>query len=271
MSATASEPFTVSSSSSVRSSRPWPWQGLHPYDILCGKDQIAWNNIGNRRFRVTVALNARNYSSKINRQEKGTVIDTVLNLVHKNGGRFYKRLDQTWVELSLKESREKVSHAFRDLRKREKSYAAAAAKKDLKNIVPEKEVRSSFWSTPKGNTKSFVSTAPSSSIEEAEAEVPWQIILFENFYGPQQEDDLLSVSRDLFDQNQAEESKSTGTDVSRASPDSVLDPPEEWLSFMPRHSLRENLDGLSSGKRDCHLKQDTYDSDSVSLISSVSV
>ena len=33
MSATASEPFTVSSSSSVRSSRPWPWQGLHPYDI----------------------------------------------------------------------------------------------------------------------------------------------------------------------------------------------------------------------------------------------
>jgi hypothetical protein len=30
---------------------------LGSYDILCGRGKIAFNNIGNRRFRVTISLN----------------------------------------------------------------------------------------------------------------------------------------------------------------------------------------------------------------------
>ena len=271
MPATASPPITRQRS--LRSSRSCR-QGPHPYDILCGKDQLALNNVGNRRFRVTVALNMSNYSSKTNRQEKGTVIDTIVKLVNHNGGRFYKRVDQTWVELSLQESRQKVSHAFRDLRKREKRQAAAttmttANKKRRKKLAPDREVPSSVWANHVDYTESFASSLLLSSIEEAKEEVPLQSIFFENFCGPQQ-DDLVSVSKDLFDQDQAEEPESSGTDGSRASPNSVLDPPEESLSFVTKSSLRETL-GLASDERDCQSDQDSNDPDSVSLISSVSV
>lgn len=86
-----------------------------PYDVLCGRDREAFNNIGNRRFRVTVNLSLDAYVNSKARQDKSLIIINVINTVRGNGGRFIKWKDDRWVELTEKQTREKVGHCFRDV------------------------------------------------------------------------------------------------------------------------------------------------------------
>lgn len=103
---------------------------LHMYDVICGRHKDAFNNIGNRRFRYTIALALKRYSKAENRRSKSIVIDEIIDLVHSNGGRFLQRdnnkdntnnstivhkRDAVWTELSRKEAHKKVGHAFRDM------------------------------------------------------------------------------------------------------------------------------------------------------------
>lgn len=92
-------------------------EGLGLYDVLCGRNKTAFNNIGNRRFRVTVTLALERYMSKPSRIDKSIVIKSVAGLVHANGGRFLQRQrgGGALVELSEKQSHEKVGHALRDM------------------------------------------------------------------------------------------------------------------------------------------------------------
>ena len=87
-----------------------------PYDILCGRNSTAFNNIGNRRFRVTIALNLKRYMEAKTRRDKTEVIISVLKLLREDvGARFLKRKGDKLVELSDARAREKVGHALRDL------------------------------------------------------------------------------------------------------------------------------------------------------------
>ena len=87
-----------------------------PYDILCGRNSTSFNNIGNRRFRVTIALNLKRYMKAKTRQDKAEVIVSVLKLLRNDiGARFLKRKGDRLIELSDNHAREKVGHALRDL------------------------------------------------------------------------------------------------------------------------------------------------------------
>lgn len=87
------------------------------YDVLCGRDKEAFNNIGNRRFRVTVSLTLDRYNQALSRKEKSCVIKSVAALVKGNGGRFLQKQKgiQGWVQLNEKQTHEKVGHALRDM------------------------------------------------------------------------------------------------------------------------------------------------------------
>jgi hypothetical protein len=92
---------------------------LGPYDVICGRHKDAWNNVGNRRFRIIVALSVVKYIHAPTRAHKSTVIRDIVDTIHSSGGRFlqqYKcRNASTWEELDEKQMYDKVGHALRDM------------------------------------------------------------------------------------------------------------------------------------------------------------
>jgi hypothetical protein len=90
---------------------------FEPYDILCGRHKLAFNNIGNRRFRVTVSLFLDRYVAATTRVAKTQIVVEILELLYNIKARFLKhdlRTD-TWIDLTNKEARAKVGHAIRDM------------------------------------------------------------------------------------------------------------------------------------------------------------
>lgn len=96
--------------------QPSPVEALGPYDIICGRNKLAFNNIGNRRFRVTVQLTMDRYMAATTRNETSKVIKYVADIVRENGGRFLRLSPdgKHWIELDKKHIHEKVGHALRD-------------------------------------------------------------------------------------------------------------------------------------------------------------
>jgi hypothetical protein len=87
-----------------------------PYDILCGRTSTAFNNVGNRRFRVTISLNLQRYLQAKNRNDRIESIISVVRLLRDHiGARFLKRRGNVWIELDENKTREKVGHALRDM------------------------------------------------------------------------------------------------------------------------------------------------------------
>jgi hypothetical protein len=105
---------------------------LGPYDILCGKCKGSFNNVGNRRFRITIGLYLDQYLKATSKKQK---IDLILSIVGhlRNcvGARFLKMAKKAgsssnissspttsssrYMELGEREAREKVGRALRDL------------------------------------------------------------------------------------------------------------------------------------------------------------
>jgi hypothetical protein len=90
-------------------------QEIGLFDVLCGRHKDAFNNVGNRRFRVTVSLWITRYVNAPTRQDKSLIIHSISALVRETGGRFLKNRNGALVELSDKEIREKIGHALRDM------------------------------------------------------------------------------------------------------------------------------------------------------------
>jgi hypothetical protein len=88
---------------------------LGAYDVICGRHKAAFDNIGNRRFRVLVALSQDKYTAAPTRAHKTTFIRSIIDSVHNGGGRFLQRVGCTWVELDAKQTHDKVGHALRDM------------------------------------------------------------------------------------------------------------------------------------------------------------
>lgn len=91
-------------------------KSLGPYDIICGRGSVAFNNIGNRRFRILIGLNVEKYSVVEGRHNKGHFIGTLVHeIVHEIGARFYKLKNGHLTELTEPQVRQKVGHALRDM------------------------------------------------------------------------------------------------------------------------------------------------------------
>ena len=91
--------------------------GFGPYDVICGRDKQAFNNVGNRRMRVFLTLYLPQYLDSKTRKGKSKIIRTVVETMQAGGGRFLKwnRTEKSFSELSDKEAHAKCSHAFRDM------------------------------------------------------------------------------------------------------------------------------------------------------------
>jgi hypothetical protein len=112
------------------------------YDIICGRSKMAFNNIGNRRFRITISLSLQRYIQALGRNDKSVVIQSVTDLILSSGGRFLQqakqsgRSDVCYYELSKKESHIKVGHALRDMALHV-SKSEVSASCSLSTSIPE--------------------------------------------------------------------------------------------------------------------------------------
>ena len=101
---------------------------IGPYDVLCGRCKDAFNNVGNRRFRVTINLNIPRYLAAKSRHEKSAVILAIVRMLRNDvGARFLKRKGKELIELDEKQARSKVGHALRDMSVAQQQVAEKAS------------------------------------------------------------------------------------------------------------------------------------------------
>lgn len=143
------------------------------YDVICGRHKAAFDNIGNRRFRVLVALAHEKYANAPTRAHKSIVIKDIVDSVHNGGGRFLQRLGCDWVELDDKQTHDKVGHALRDM------AVASKAKSNNKKLRSNSIDCSDQSNTSKSNSKASatpVSIRQQSRIEECQSVVDGYIV-----------------------------------------------------------------------------------------------
>lgn len=91
-------------------------ESLRPYDVICGRCSIAFNNVGNRRFRILVGLNIDRYKQCTGRKQKGSFIRNLVDSFENDIGiRFFKVRKGELVQLTKSQIRQKVGHALRDV------------------------------------------------------------------------------------------------------------------------------------------------------------
>ena len=88
---------------------------VRPYDVICGRHKESFNNIGNRRFRITISLHLNRYRAALTKTEKTSFFQCIVEVVQNNGGRFLKWNGLQWMEISNKEKIAKVGHAVRNI------------------------------------------------------------------------------------------------------------------------------------------------------------
>ena len=90
-------------------------KNVGPYDVICGRGSVAFNNIGNRRFRILIGLNVDQYSAADGRHRKIRFIGSLVHtFMHSLGAKFYKMKKGQLTELMETQIRKKVGHALRD-------------------------------------------------------------------------------------------------------------------------------------------------------------
>ena len=88
---------------------------LGPYDIIFGRSSAAFNNIGNRRFRVTISMFESRYCKAKTRKEKSLIFASVVKILRESGARFLAKKGGSWIDVGDKRACAKVGHALRDL------------------------------------------------------------------------------------------------------------------------------------------------------------
>ena len=92
---------------------------LGPYDVICGRGKLSFNNIGNRRFRMIIGMNVSKYNGINSRHWKGLFIRSLVDtFVNEIGAKFYKmnrNNTKQLIELTKTQRREKIGHALRDV------------------------------------------------------------------------------------------------------------------------------------------------------------
>jgi hypothetical protein len=87
----------------------------HAYTVILGRGKIS-ENVGNRRLKVVVDMELRNYQQAPTRREKSFVVARVLDTFQSACavGAFVRCENGSWYEVPDSEAREKISTMFRD-------------------------------------------------------------------------------------------------------------------------------------------------------------
>ena len=87
----------------------------HAYSVILGRGKIS-DNVGNRRLKIVVDIELRNYQKAQTRRDKSFVVARVLDTFQSacDLGAFVRCEKGIWFEVPDTEAREKISTMFRD-------------------------------------------------------------------------------------------------------------------------------------------------------------
>lgn len=110
---------------------------VRPYDILCGRSKTCFNNIGNRRFRITIGMNVKKHDALPSRTERGNFIFDLAETLKEDAGFCFIRISKKngRVELRGEEVRAKIGHALRDLSKAQANAAVVKPTEEAKKLL----------------------------------------------------------------------------------------------------------------------------------------
>ena len=138
-----------------------PQEELGPYDILCGRKKDAFNNIGNRRFRITINMNLQTYENAKSRTEKSVLIASIVSFLQEEAGaRFVKPAPKKkcrtgyYIELNPQQAREKVGHALRDMSVARQQRGQGGGEVELSTLTTSSSKTSSPIAVPTRSSSS---------------------------------------------------------------------------------------------------------------------
>jgi len=95
-------------------------------DVLSGRGGKSNHHIGNKVFRHLVTEMKPAYRSSKTRNEKASLVESLIEKVHRKGGRFLIEskgcLDPQWRLMTKVEARRKTSQALRETRTLQWTY-----------------------------------------------------------------------------------------------------------------------------------------------------
>ena len=98
------------------------------FDVLSGRGGKSNHHIGNKVFRHLVTEMKPAYRSSLTRIEKAILAESLIEKVHRMGGRFLiqnnGRLEPQWRLMTKVEARRKTSQALREARKLRWTYTS---------------------------------------------------------------------------------------------------------------------------------------------------
>ena len=157
------------------------------YDVICGRGKGCAEWVGNRRFRVTIAMNKERYIKAPTKVDKSLVVDEIVNTITSlslNGGGFVKKDEVTgkWYKIDQQAARDKVGHAMRDAvqadqkKERRQNHSSKCRKKNAVSAATPMEMKSAAIPTappciselqPLANQVSYFRSSIRASIRES--------------------------------------------------------------------------------------------------------
>lgn len=110
------------------------------FDIICGRDRLAFNHPGNRRFRVIVKTNRERYQTCKTRDQKSKITNEIIDSIQEKGNFLqYDHLTELWCVVTRNYAHEKVSHALRSAKDPSKKTPRKKRGVRKKSFTPEED------------------------------------------------------------------------------------------------------------------------------------
>ena len=103
---------------------------IQPYDIIFGKDQVCYHNVGNKRFRILISLNLHKYLLATTRSERSALIHSLTTNLLDGQCQFcfWKRdNDDALIELDREHTEAKVAQHLRDAKYKHTSSSTSSS------------------------------------------------------------------------------------------------------------------------------------------------
>lgn len=83
-------------------------------DVLCGRGGLSNHHPGNRLFRRLIQANKSIHQRLTSTSQKQNLYKSIIVSIHSIGGRFVRKEDGEWIEITCIEATAKVSQALRE-------------------------------------------------------------------------------------------------------------------------------------------------------------
>ena len=105
---------------------------IGPYDVLTGRSSECFNNIGNRRFRITISLNLKEYMEATTRDDKSWVIANVVRKMREEVGyRFLKKVTVAGKPAVAKQAKATTTSKKKIMRKKKGMDVASRSSDEI--------------------------------------------------------------------------------------------------------------------------------------------